>query len=269
MTQPALSIQLKAFQQQFRIPLTEIVGRRVRITDFGREIAALAEDVLSTSDSIQYKTKEYEGLLTGQLRIASASTGKYVIPYFVAGFINEHSGIDLTLDVTNKSQVIESLKLHTIDFALVSTIPEGLEINSELLLENRLYLVSNQPQLNDSRPYLFREEGSATRKAMDEYLGPKPNRRRIELISNEVVKQGVIAGLGYSLLPLIGIKHELASGELFIIKSKGLPIVTSWRLIWLPNRPLTPIAKAFLQYIRQNKEALIAKWWEKAGHQHS
>ena len=76
MTQPALSIQLKSFQQQFKAPLTEMSGRQLFITDFGYEIAHLAQNVLNETEAIKFKTKAYEGLLTGRLRISSASTGK-------------------------------------------------------------------------------------------------------------------------------------------------------------------------------------------------
>ena len=82
MTQPALSIQLKNFQSQFDVPLTELIGKKIYITDFGLSIAELAENVLKEADAIRYKTKEYSGLLTGKLKISSASTGKYLIPYF-------------------------------------------------------------------------------------------------------------------------------------------------------------------------------------------
>ena len=265
MTQPALSIQLKSFQQQFKAPLTEMSGRQLHITDFGYEIAHRAQNVINETEAIKFKTKAYEGLLTGRLRISSASTGKYVIPYFLSGFLNEHSGIDLVLDVTNKSRVIESLKANEIDFALVSTVPEGLEVEGEPLLENQLYLISNQPKAQYKKPYLLREAGSATRKAMDSFLGKKLGRKRIELTSNEAVKQAVMAGIGYSIVPIIGIKNELASKELYIIPTRGLPITTTWRLIWLKNKTLSPLAKAYLAYVRENKQAIIQEnfgWYQ-------
>ena len=110
MTQPAVSIQMKKFQDQFDVPLTEAVGRQIRITDFGYEIGKLAEGVVAELENIQYRTKAYKGLLAGRLIIFSASTGKYVVPYFLSGFLEKHSGVDLVLDVTNKTKVIESLR---------------------------------------------------------------------------------------------------------------------------------------------------------------
>ncbi len=257
MTQPALSIQLKNFQMQFDVPLTEVIGKKLFVTDFGQSIAQIAENILSEAEELKYKTKEYSGLHTGKLKISSASTGKYVIPYFLSGFLKNHTGIDLTLDVSNKSTVVKNLQNNEIDFALVSVLPDGLDVYEELLVENKLYLVGNTAKLSMGKPFIYREVGSATRMAMDNYYRGKTKRKSIQLTSNEAVKQALIAGLGYSILPLIGIKNELSNKDLFIIPSKGLPIITNWRLVWLKGKKLSPIAEAYLNFIRSNKNKII------------
>ncbi|MFZ9673900.1 MAG: LysR family transcriptional regulator, partial [Flavobacteriaceae bacterium] len=143
MTQPALSIQLKNFQRQFEFPLVEILGKKLYITDFGMTIAEIAQNILQEADAIKYKTKEYSGLIAGKLRISSASTGKYVMPYFLTDFLKNHPGIDLTMDVSNKTKVIKSLADNAIDFALVSVLPTQVEVEEELLMQNQLFLVGN------------------------------------------------------------------------------------------------------------------------------
>lgn len=264
MTQPAVSIQLKNFQDQFDIPLTEVIGRQLHITDFGKEIATMAERVLNELDNINYKTQAYQGMMTGKLKISSASTGKYVIPYFLSGFMEKHTGIDLILDVTNKTRVIESLKNNEIDFALVSVIPEQLNIEQELLIENKLYLVGNVPERNEDKPLIYREEGSATRKAMEQYFATheKNARKRMELTSNEAVKQAVIAGLGYSIVPLIGLHNELMNNQIYILPTDDLPIKTDWCLIWLKDKKLSPVSLAFLEFIRSEKQNILHKSFE-------
>jgi len=257
MTQPALSIQLKNFQNQFDIPLTEVIGKQLYVTDFGKSIAEIAENVIKEADAIKYKTKEYSDLIAGKLRISSASTGKYVIPYFLSGFQKRYPGIDIILDVSNKTTVVQNLKDNEVDFALVSVIPEGIDIEEELLVENKIFKVSDKNISTKESPLIFREDGSATRMAMDQYYKKAKERKSIKLTSNEAVKQAVIAGLGNSLIPLIGIKNELTNGELHIIPSKGLPIVTSWRLIWLKKKKLSPIALTYLDFLRENKEDII------------
>ncbi len=265
MTQPAVSIQLKNFQSQFDIPLTEVIGKKLYVTEFGYSIADIAENILKEADAIKYKTREFKGLLAGKLRISTASTGKYVMPYFLSGFMKKYKGVELELDVTNKTLVVESLRKNVIDFALVSVLPEDLDVKEVKLLENKLYLVGNTPQMDEDRPLIYREEGSATRKAMVEYYGKEKSAKAIQLTSNETVKQALIAGLGYSIIPLIGIKNALSNGDLCIIPSPGLPITTSWRLIWLKEKKLSPVAEAYLDYLRDEKENIIEsrfKWYQ-------
>lgn len=264
MTQPAVSIQLKNLQEQFKVPLTEVVGRQLYVTDFGYEIAQIARRVIEELGQINYKTQAYEGVMTGKLKISSASTGKYVIPYFLSGFIEQHSGVDLILDVTNKSRVVESLKLNEIEFAMVSVLPNTLEVEEELLIENKLYLISNELAPNKDKPLIYREGGSATRLAMERFFkkGGEFSRKRMELTSNEAVKQAVIAGLGNSVMPLIGLNNELMDEQLYILKTKGLPIKTEWRLIWLKGKKLSPVGQAFLHYIRTEKDNIKQKFFD-------
>ena len=273
MTQPAVSIQLKNFQDQFDIPLTEIIGRQIRITDFGFEIYEMAEKIICEVHAINYKTLSYKGLLSGRLKLGVVSTGKYVMPYLITDFIRDNQGIELTMDVTNKTKVIESLSNGEIDFALVSILPDKLNVNEELILDNELYFVANNQFKNDKQKLtkeelekhalIFREEGSATRKVMEDYFEKKNIRatKKIELTSNEAVKQAVIAGLGISIMPLIGIRNEIKNKRLKIIPSSGLPIKTKWRLIWLKNKSMSPLAKAYINYLKENKEQIVKKYF--------
>lgn len=261
MTQPAVSIQLKNLQNQFDIPLTEMLGRQIYITEFGQEVATMAKLVIQALENINYKTQAFKGILTGKLKLSSASTGKYVIPYFLSGFLEINNGIDLILDVTNKKKVIDNLKKNEIDFALVSVLPDNLEVEEEILVEDKLYFMSDKPLRNENKPLIYRENGSATRTAMEQYFNSHEGvqRKKMELTSNEAVKQAVIAGIGDSIMPLIGIKNELLNQEIYILALEELPIKTEWRLIWLKGKTLSPVSQAFLNYIRSEKQNIINK----------
>ncbi len=278
LTQPAVSIQLKKLQDQFPIPLTEVIGRTLYVTDFGKEIAKAAQRILNEVDAINYQTLAYKNQLAGRLRISVASTGKYVMPYFLSGFMRKNRGVDLSMDVTNKTFVVKSLEQNEVDFSLVSVVPDQLKTNRVELLANKLFLIGS-PKLSlgkdvpvrkifETYPLLYREPGSATRHAMETFIAANdlPTYKKMELTSNEALKQAVIAGLGYSIMPLIGIKNELRNGDLEITPFQGLPIVTHWNLIWLKAKKLSPVALAFLEYVRSEKEKIIAEnfyWVEK------
>ncbi len=269
LTQPAVSNQLKNFQDQFDIPLTELVGRKIYITDFGKEIAQSAERILNEVATIDFKTHAFKGQMTGRLKISVVSTGKYVIPYFLSSFINQNPGIELQMDVTNKEQVIDSIGKNMVDFSLVSILPVSMPVEKLDLLENKLYLVSNRSHKFKNAPYtrklfkelplIFREAGSGTRQAMESFIEKHSVAvvKKMELTSNEAVKQALLAGLGSSIMPLIGIRNELQSGELQIIPVQGLPIKTKWRLIWAKGKNHSPVASAFLNYIKTEKETIV------------
>jgi len=270
LTQPGVSIQLKNFQDQFDIPLTEVVGRQLHITEFGNEIAAIATEILQQVQEIDYKTAAFKGILSGRLRIAVVSTGKYVMPFFLSDFLKKHPQIDLTMDVTNKAGVIKSIEENQIDFGLVSILPDKLNVEEEKLLENKLYLIGARDHILPSEKYkkqiftqlpmIYREQGSATRSIMGSFFDRSKIivNKKIELTSNEAVKQAVIAGLGYSIMPVIGIRNELKTGELQILPVEGFPILSQWRLIWLRNKKLSPVASAYLAHVRLLKNEVVA-----------
>jgi DNA-binding transcriptional LysR family regulator len=215
LTQPAVSIQLRNFQAQFDIPLTEVVGRKIYITDFGMEIAVAAENIINQVYAINYKTLAYKGQLTGRLKISVVSTGKYVMPYFLNSFMQQHSGIELMMDVTNIDKVVKSLENNEVDFALVSILPTTLNIEKLDLLQNKLYLVGSAitkfkngidtKEIFKDLPLIFREKGSGTRQTMESFIERNNLSvlKKMELTSNEAVKQALLAGFGYSIMPLI------------------------------------------------------------------
>jgi DNA-binding transcriptional LysR family regulator len=269
LTQSAVSIQLKKLQNQFDIPLTEVIGRQLYITDFGKKIEKLAVDILEKAELIKVARDEYKGVLTGQIRIASVSTGKYVIPYFLTKFTREYPGVQLLIDVTNKGKVIEVLQQNRTDFGIVSVIPENLSLNAVPLMNNELHLVGEKSYLDSKKkvtlkrlqehPLIFRENGSATKNAMMNFLNKNniQSERSMELVSNEAVKQAVRAGLGLSIMPLIGMKGEISRGKIQTIPMKGLPIVTEWNLVYGSGKNLSPAALALVNHIKTHKEEII------------
>lgn len=270
LTQPAVSIQLRKLQDQFDIPLTEVIGRKIYITDFGYEIADAADRIMDEVSAIKHRAASHQGKISGRLKLAIVSTAKYVMPFFLSDFLSNNEDVELEMDVTNKAKVVESLGANEVDFALVSVLPEQLQCETETLMENRLYLVGpagidieehQDIHLLESLPLIFRESGSATRRTMEEFINQQSLQVNIkmELTSNEAVKQAVIAGLGFSIMPLIGIRNELNSGRLKIIEMPGLPLVTSWNLVWLKGKHPAPVASAFLEDLRKNKSKIITK----------
>lgn len=268
LSQPAVSIQLKNLQENFDIPLIEVIGRQIYITEFGQEVVRSAEEILKQVNDINYKTHAYKGQLVGKLTISAVSTGKYVMPYFLGEFMNANQGIELKMDVTNRLKVLKSLENNEIDFALVSELPKNIKIKKEPLMPNTLVWLSgtayNAEEVDNleslkSYPLIYREYGSSTRRNMEAYI--KKNNftsdKRLELTSNEAVKQATIAGLGVTLMSVVGLKHELQNEVVKVVPVKDCPITTEWNLVWLKNKRLSPVAEAYLNYVRKEKSRIL------------
>jgi DNA-binding transcriptional LysR family regulator len=265
LTQPAVSIQIKNFQKDFKYPLTEIINKKLYVTDFGREIASACENILNELEIINYKSLGYNNNYTGKLKMSIVSTGKYIMPYYLTDFLNKHPDVDLQMDVTNKSKVIASLEKNEIDFALISILPDNLNVIELELMDNQIYLVGKKEiaeeilkskKFIDNQPFIFREQGSGTRQMMEKFISKNKfhTKKKIELTSNEAVKQAVLAGIGISIMPIIGIRSEIALGKIQIIETKGLPIITKWRLVWLKEKKLSSIAQHFIEYLKKEKD---------------
>jgi DNA-binding transcriptional LysR family regulator len=270
LTQPAVSIQLKNLQAQFDKPLIEIIGRKVYITDFGNDIAENIEAIVHEVDQLEKKRFTSGEKLTGKLKVSIVSTAKYIMPYFLSDFMKKYPEVELNMEVTNKQSVIDSLENNKVDFSLVSVLPDMAIENMELM-SNNLYLVGPaNTQLNTKKhdgtifndlPLIYREKGSGTRYTMESFIKKNkiPARMKMELATNEAVKQAVIAGLGYSILPLIGIQNELYNGSLKIIPVNNFPINSQWHLIWLKEKKFSPVAQTYIEFIKEEIPHIIEK----------
>jgi DNA-binding transcriptional LysR family regulator len=143
-------------------------------------------------------------------------------------------------------------------------------------LQNKLYLIGNTQtgkkviktkEELQQLPFIFREKGSGTRQTMERFMEKHKISvlKKMELTSNEAVKQAVLAGLGYSIMPLIGIRNELHTHELQIISMKGLPITTTWSLIWLKEKKHSPVSAKFLAELKKTKSQIVHEkfnWYE-------
>lgn len=266
LTQPAVSIQMKNFQDQFRLPLFHITGRKFFVTEFGAEVARSARRIKEETKAIEVSENAYMGLLVGKLHISSVSTGKYIIPYYLSEFLRIHPTVGLELNVTNKNKVVDNIRKNEVDFGLISVDVPDLEYRSLELFQNILHFVGNESivphqgkstvEMFQEYPIILREQGSGTRALMEQFMSTHRIvlRNKLELSSDEAVKQAIVAGLGYSIMPLIGLKNELQLHQLHVLKLEGLPILTHWKLVWNPKRVLTPVASAFVRYLEDRKQ---------------
>ena len=272
MTQPAVSIQLKNLQEQFEVPLTEIIGKRIHITEFGHELVDTADRIFGELGQIEEKMLELKGLLGGKIRISAVSTGKYIIPYLMADFMKIHPHVEISLEVSNRNKVLAHLQENSTDLALVSLLPEELDLESIQLAENKWFLACAPENKESYQAYIYagawdkvrfvlREKGSGTRTIMEKFFNDRdiPVENRLELTTNEAVKQALMAGLGTSLLSNYSMAQEIKEGRIALLEFPELPLKSDWKLIWLKQKKHSPAVKAFIHWLSENRKEVLSK----------
>ena len=247
------------------------IGKQIHITEFGQELVDTADRIFGELGQIEEKMLELKGLLGGKIRISAVSTGKYIIPYLMADFMKLHPHVEISLEVSNRYNVLAHLQENSTDLALVSLWPEELDLESIQLAENKWYLACS-PEKKETYasaiqegkwgkiPFLLREKGSGTRTMMERFF-QECNihvESNLELATNEAVKQAVMAGLGASLLSNFSMAQEIKEGRISLLELPGLPLKADWKLIWLKQKKHSPAVKAFIRWLSENRKKVLS-----------
>jgi LysR family transcriptional regulator, low CO2-responsive transcriptional regulator len=261
LTQPTVSMQVKQLTKAIGLPLFEQVGKRLYLTDAGRELFSTCQDIFYKLDQLEMSVANLKGMKQGKLRLAVITTTKYFMPRLLGQFCQRYPGIDVSLIVTNHEQVIERLADNQDDLYVMSQIPENIDVKAHAFLENPLVVVapSNHPLANErhitlkrlvEEPFIMRETGSGTRRAFQKLLDEQKLsvKVRLELGSNEAIKQAIAGGLGLSVLS----RHTLLtdSSDVVVLDVEGFPIERQWYVVYLAGKQLSVVAQTFLEYLQ-------------------
>ncbi len=265
LTQPTISMQIRKLSEAVGMPLFEQVGKRVFLTHAGRELYAACRELFRTLDGFEMSIANLRGLKQGALHVAAVTTAEYFLPRILGEFCQRYPGIDVSLEVTNREHALERLRQNLDDLYIFGQPPHDLDVEAVPFLENPLVVIAaaghplaGQRRVTPERiarePFLMREPGSGTRLAAESFfaargLSPKV---RMELGSNEAIKQAVAGGLGISILS----GHALRKGEdgLAVLPVQGFPLRKSWYLVYPRGKQLSVVARTFLEFsLRQIK----------------
>ncbi|MCX7164143.1 MAG: LysR family transcriptional regulator [Betaproteobacteria bacterium] len=271
LTQPAVSMQVQALEDQTGLPLTEQAGKKVRLTAAGEEVARqarrIAEQLREAGDALA----ALKGVEAGCLKIGVVSTAKYFAPSLLAEFRRRHPGVELQLTVNNRGTIVRHLAENSIDLAIMGTPPNEFETVAKIFAEHPLVFIAAsghplagkrriEPQRLAQETLLIREPGSGTRTALERYLAEHgvTAGATMELGSNETIKQAVMAGLGLSFISEHTIGLERAVGRLVKLNVSGTPVNRQWRLVYRTDKRLMPAATAFVSFMDSEGSRLIA-----------
>jgi LysR family transcriptional regulator, low CO2-responsive transcriptional regulator len=262
LTQPTVSMQVKQLSKAVGLPLFEQIGKRLYLTEAGKELYETCQDIFSKLTDFQTTIANLKGLKQGTLRLAVVTTAKYVIPRLLGPFCRRYPGIDVSLTVTNHERLLDSLANNRDDLYILSQVPDEIEPSVHPFLENPLVVLAhrNHPLTKEKNIslkrlaeefFIMREPGSGTRNAVQRLFDEHsvPIKVKLDLGSNEAIKQAIAGGLGVSVLS----KHTLAlegpNSQLAILDVENFPIQRQWYIIYPAGKQLSIIAQTFFDYL--------------------
>jgi DNA-binding transcriptional LysR family regulator len=260
LTQPTVSMQIKQLTKSVGLPLFEQVGKRLYLTEAGRELFATCRQIFETIAQFEMKVADLKGLKQGQLRLAVITTAKYFIPRLLGRFCQLYPGIDIALQVTNHEGILERMSGNMDDLYIMSQVPEHLDVNCQPFLENPLVVLApvnhqlakekNIPiQRLADEPFIMREPGSGTRRAVQKLFDEHEVvvKVKLELGSNEAIKQAIAGGLGISVLS----RHTLITDvqDVTILDVEHFPIPRNWYMVYPSGKQLSIVARTYFEYL--------------------
>ena len=263
LTQPTVSMQIKKLEESVGAPLFEHVGKKVFLTDIGKELFQYTRDILESLAQFEMQAADMQGMKKGHLRLAVVTTAKYYAPRMLGIFCQKYPGIDVSLKVTNRERLLERLSQNMDDLYIIGRPPKDEESHFMPLIENPLVVIASREHSLSVRSdaltfediadqeFIIRERGSGTRTAIENLFNHKGRKINIkmEFGSNEAIKHAVASGLGISILSRHTMSLGIPSGPLVELNVEGFPISWPWYIGFHSGKRLSVVAKTFLDFI--------------------
>lgn len=262
-SQPTVSKQIRLLQEAVGLPLFEQIGKRIYLTQAGEALFATCAEWLTTWSRFEQAVADMKGLKQGRLRIATVTTTNYFMPRLLGPFCAQYPGIDVALEVVNRDRVLDRLAHNRDDLYVMGVPPEGMEIVKEPFLENSLAVITSTSHPLSARkaipieelakyPFILRERGSGTRLTVERMFEERhlSLKVRMELGSNEAIKQAVAGGLGIGILSLSTLHPDPSQDDVAVLDAEGFPIRRHWYLVWPRDKQLSVVAATFVDFLR-------------------
>ncbi len=269
LTQPAVSMQIRQLEETLGLPLFEKIGKRVQLTGAGQALVGYSQRIAEQLEEMHGFFTALRSGEAGTLRLAVTSTANAFATLLLARFCRLHPGISFSLDVSNRRWVVEQLANNETDVVIMGKPPDEPYLLRERFMDNPLVVIAapDHPLAGQQRValselsndiFLIREQGSGTRTAMERFFTAHgvSLKTRMELSSNEAIRQAVAVGLGLGVVSLHTLELELATQRLVVLDVEGFPLMRHWYLVWRRDKWLPPVAEAFSRFVLAEAQQL-------------
>ncbi len=265
LTQPAVTLQLRALQDLAGLPLLQRTSSGMLLTEAGQDLLGLSELIEAAVATSETSLDMMAGRTGGHVSIGAVSTAEYFVPFAIAAFSRLYPKIKVNLRIGNREEIRQTLHAYDLDFVIMGRPPLDVDIEHHLIGDHPHVIVAPHDHrlagvgglcLLDlaEETLLTREPGSGTRTLMEQLFEGTIARPRIgmELSSNESIKQAVIAGLGIAFISAHTVATELDDGRLVSLDVAGLPVIRQWLVVRRTDKLLLPPAQAMLDFLRRD-----------------
>jgi DNA-binding transcriptional LysR family regulator len=267
---PTLSLQVKQLADTVGQPLFEQLGKKIFLTSAGRTLSEACADIESRMERLSQDLLALRGVEKGSLKIAILTTVKYTVPKLLGGFCAAHPGIEVAMVVGNRENLLQRLAQNQDDLYIMGQAPEHMDVVTEEFAQNPLVLVAppkhplvGQTAISPARlaqePFILREPGSGTRLTAERFFAGHgiTLKNRLEVGSNEAIKQTVAGGLGLAVLSATTVVSELALQELVLLDVVGFPLIRSWHVVYPQGKKLSAAAVAFKDWMFEHRPVSV------------
>lgn len=247
-----MSAAVAALARELQVQLLERSGRGIRLTPEGTAFAPYAAEILGLLERGREAAQEAARPEASRVRIVAVNTaGEYLVPPLIRAFRELEPGVELLLEIGNRSDVLEKIASWHADVGIGGR-PLSKDVTGRPFLDNELIVAGRELQEDlAAATWLLREEGSGTRAATERYLAERGivPREVLTLGSNGAIKQALALGLGITLVSEHAILRELRSSELVRIPAPGTPIRRAWYALHPTRIPQRPAVRRFLRFL--------------------
>ena len=271
LTQPAVSIQLKQLENNLDIFLFEKIGKTLFLTPAGDELKLFCDQLFISFDNIDMTLSGLKGELAGDFFLSAVTSAKYFTPHLLGAFHKRYPKVNFHLDIVNREQIIQRLQENKDDLVIMGLVPETMALTQYSFVDNPIIVIANPQHPLAKRKnipltelaehaFIHREQGSGTRKAFEQVLKAHHIQLTVNMTlgNSETIKQAVMADLGISVVSRHSVTLELATGVLVEVDINQFPLQRSWSLVHHESKHLSPIAKAFIDFVLSTEENVPA-----------
>ncbi len=241
LSQPAISFQIQALEQRLKTQLFQRTGRRISLTEAGRELVPMARELVNLSARIEESMCAQQGVVKGQIQIGcSTSPGKYILPHLIGAFRRLYPDVQFTVQVMSREAVEEQLLTKQVHIGVLGLCPKTKELECWPFFMDRMALIvaadhpwatraSIAPEELTTANWILREGGAATRQLILAHLSEFGYTEgdlhvAMELGSVEGVQAAVEAGHGVSIVSRIAVRHGLELGRIKTVNVEGMRV---------------------------------------------